>query len=176
MDFPLFRDAADPRALDAWTGPVQGYPNRFPAWTVADFARHAAAGIMRTSVVREISWAAVCREIDVESGAARPEDVPGFVMLRHHLGLGNAGVYCNLSTWPEVRRELEIHHITNQMCRVRIALWDGRPAPLAAGSLGQGWKEWAKQYQDTGPYDNNVAFENPRWSHQAAANGASLLA
>ena len=170
-----FLDAADPRALDQWTGPVQGYPNRTPPWQLSDFARHAAAGFMRTSVVREITWAAVCREIDVEHGAALAEDVPGFCLYRHHLGLSHGGVYVSLDGWPEVRGELEAHGVTNALCRVRIAAWDRPPTHFGPNQLGRGWTAWAHQNQNKGDLDENWAFDRPYFDHDATQDAVPFI-
>jgi hypothetical protein len=171
MDPIMFRDAANPRVLDSYTGPVQGYPNRTPAWTPADFARHLDAGVMRTSVLAEASWGLTCREIDVESGAAIPRDVPPFLLMREHAGFRFGGVYVDLSSWPGVRAVLEAAGIGNDRCRVRIADWTGHPTHFGPDQLGAGWSSWAHQYLDAGAEDNNAAFEVTHWDHSSLATG-----
>lgn len=163
--FGEFRDAADPRMLDGWAGPVQGYVNHRPPWTRADFEAHKAAGYMAISVRRDAWWAHVAREIDVETGAALPEDVPGFALLRHHLGYRNAGVYVSLDSWPPVRQALEAAGVGNGLCRVRIADWTGTPRRFGPGQLGAGWEAWAHQFASDGAFDRNWAWEEPGWSH-----------
>lgn len=171
----IFYDAADPRVLDTWTGPVQGYPNRIKPWQLSDFARHATAGFMRTSVRREASWAAVCREIDVENGAARAIDVPDFVLMRHHLALDHGGVYVSLDNWPAVRGALDSAGVTNALCRVRIADWTGSPFHYGPGQLGAGWTSWAHQYANEGDHDVNAAFTRPYFDHDAAQDAVPFI-
>lgn len=86
------------------------YINGFK-WSAADMAR--MSGIFRVSVEREASWAREARCIDVETGAAQPSDVIGFVKERRRLGFDDATAYVNRSNWPLVRdfvREAKIEH------------------------------------------------------------------
>lgn len=162
-----FRDAANPRALDDWDGPVQGYVNHTPAWSRADFQRHHEAGWMATSVQPESHWADVAREIDVEANAAGAAAVPGFVLKREHLGLRHAGCYVDLNGWPAVRGQLEAARIDNTRCRIRIADWTGTPRRFGPAQLGDGWEAWAHQFENVEEFgfDRNWAWQIPKWAH-----------
>lgn len=165
--FGEFRDAADPRVLDDWRGPVQGYVNHTPPWTRADFERHKVAGFMATSVQPGISWAHVAREIDREANAAGSAAVPPFIIYREHLGLPDGGAYVDLSSWPDLRGHLEAAGITNDRCRIRIADWTGTPRRFGPDQLGAGWEAWAHQFAnvETAGYDRNWAWQRPGWAH-----------
>lgn len=145
-DWLELRDSADPnaRGLIGWDGPVQGYCNHVPPWTRQDFARFKA-GHMVTSVRREATWAHVAREIDVERGAAQPEDIPDFVLLRHHLGHDDAGAYFSLDTWPLVKAQLLTRRIRPDMIRLRVADWSVPPTRF---DLGNGYIAWAHQFEN----------------------------
>lgn len=138
------RDAADPHApgLSSWGGPVQGYPNRIPPWTAADFAMFKG-GHMATSVRREAIWAHVCREIDVETDAATTADIPGFILEREHLGHDDAGVYFSYDRWPEIRSALVGAQIGPTRVRLRVADWSVPPTRF---DFGDGWLAWAHQF------------------------------
>ena len=140
------RDAADPGApgLLGWEGPVQGYPNRTPPWTQADFDRFTH-GVMRTSVHPDPAWALVCREIDAERFAAGPKDIPPFIDRRESAGFGDAGAYFSLDLWPKVRPVLKAAGIVPARIRLRIADWTGTPRKI---DLGDGYQAWAHQFEN----------------------------
>jgi len=164
LEYVEMRDAADPRNLAGWHGPVAGYPNRIPPWTPADFRAHAAAGVMRVSVFPEPHWAHICREIDVERFAAQPWHAPQFILMREHLGFTDGGVYFSLSRWPAVRAQLETHQITPDRVRLRVAAWGKRPQQF---NLGGGYLAWAHQFDSLAAgFDRNAVFGHPEFSHR----------
>jgi hypothetical protein len=162
--YQLMKDAADPDVLirTGWNGPVQGYPNRIPPWTPADF-RAFPAGVMRTSVRSESVWAAICREIDVEAGAATPSDVPGFILAREDHGHHDAGVYVDLDGWPAVQGQLELAGIGPGRVRVRIAHWTGVPELIQLPGWGPVWAHQYRNWEAAG-YDDNAVFGARDWS------------
>jgi hypothetical protein len=172
--YPIeFRDAASPAALEGWEGPVQGYPNRIPPWTPADFAPWLTAGVMRTSVTNDLTWALWCRELDIEALAGDASSLPGFLSIREHAGLRNGGSYCSLDTWPSVRQVLEAAGIGNDRCRVRIADWTGQPQQFGPDQLGAGWTAWAHQFTNDGGYDRNAAWQPLDFDHVPVIPGVS---
>jgi hypothetical protein len=150
-------DAAAASSIpEDWDGPVAGYPNRVPPWSDEDFARFHRA--MRTSVRREAWWAHACREIDTENGAALAQDVPGFVIERESVHHRDATVYVDRANWPAVRAELEQALIQPTHVRLRIADWTGEPHELGEDVLGRGWRAWAVQFVNAGPFDRTAVY------------------
>jgi hypothetical protein len=92
--------------------------------------------IFSVSVERSQHWASKARCIDVELGAATPDDVVPFVKQRRDLGFDDATVYCNRSTLVAVKQRLKEAHVSGVY--LWIATLDGtRDVPGA----------WAVQYQ-----------------------------
>lgn len=150
------REAADPRQLDHWPGPVGGYINHVPPWSVADFARHSHK--LRISVRSSPVYAKVARVIDVEPGAALAHDVMPFVRERERLGFDNSTLYCDLAQWPEIRGELHSEGIGLDQVRLWIAHWTGRPRRIGPDELGPGWEAWAHQFENAGPYTRTAVW------------------
>lgn len=95
----IFLDSAQPSRVPTGSNAavyVNGYK-----WSAADV--HRMARVFRVSVDREASWARLARCIDIEAGAAHPEDAVPFVLERRRLGFDDATCYVNRSNWPTVR-------------------------------------------------------------------------
>lgn len=137
------REAADWNApgLRNWTGPVGGYPNRQPPWPPGAFRRFDRT--MRISVQTAPGWAELCREIDVESGAAGVADIPPFVLARESFGHHDATAYFSIDRWPAVLPVLNSAGITPERLRLNIAWWTGNPTRI---DLGGGWIAWGHQF------------------------------
>lgn len=150
------REAANPRNLDSWPGPVGGYPNHQPPWTDRDFSLHSHK--LRISVRRDLSWAKVARVGDIEPGAMLAEDGPGFVHAREQLGFDNATLYFDLAEWRDVRGHLEAARIGPGRVRLFVAHWTGRPRRIGPDELGPGWEAWAHQFENAGPYTRTAVW------------------
>jgi hypothetical protein len=142
------RDAADWNAagLANWHGPVAGYPNRQPPWPPSAFRKFSR--VMRISVQTEAHWAQHCREIDVESGAAAPTDIPPFIHAREAAGHADGGAYFSLANWPDVSAALLAADIAPHRIRLRIADWTGKPRRIVLDAGGLKWTAWAHQFEN----------------------------
>lgn len=90
-----FYDAATPANVPSGAHAavyVNGY-----AWKAGDARRMAA--VFYVSVLPEASWARYARCLDIESGAAKPSDLPAFIHHRRTLGFNDATAYVNRSNW-----------------------------------------------------------------------------
>ena len=137
-----FYDAATPQNVPS--GVYAGvYVNGY-AWPERQVKRMAR--VFRISVHRESFWAKYARCIDVENGAALPEDVPPFIHTRRAHGHNDATAYVNRSNWLAV-----YNHVKDA----------GMPEPLWWVSTLDGTQEvelsengvviaraWAVQYED----------------------------
>lgn len=138
-----FYDAATPENVP--TGVYAAvYVNGF-AWPEREVKRMAR--VIRISVLREASWARFARVIDVESGAARPEDVPAFIHHRRQLGFPDATAYVNRSNWDAVKRAVDDAKLPHPF--YWVSTLDGTQNVPGA---------WAVQYQGGGnaPFDLSV--------------------
>lgn len=139
-----FYDAATPENVPSGVHAavyVNGY-----AWPEVEVKR--MSGVFRVSVHREAYWARFARCIDVESGAATPQDALTFLEHRRALGFNDGTVYCNRSNWEEIRQLILGAH--------------GFPEPLWWVATLDGTTEvpgaWAVQYYGGlhTPYDLSV--------------------
>lgn len=130
-----FYDSATPQNVPSGVYAAV-YVNGF-AWPERQVKRMAR--VFRISVHREAFWAKYARCIDVESGAALPEDVPGFLRERRAHGYGDGTVYVNRSNWETVKEHIQ-----------RAAL----PQPFYWVATLDGTQDvpgaWAVQYRDEG--------------------------
>jgi hypothetical protein len=139
-----FYDSAN--SVDVPTGAYAAvYINGYYAWAEVEVARMAK--VFRVSVRADPTWAASARCIDVEQGAASPNQAVAFVEERRRLGFDDATVYCDRSTWTT---------LITQFARAKVE------APLwwIATLDGTGYLPgaWAVQYQGGphAPYDLSV--------------------
>lgn len=140
-----FYDSASPENIPTGVHAAV-YINGF-AWPESEIRRMSR--VIRVSVLREAHWAQHARVIDVENGAAQPQDVVPFIRYRMAMGAGdrhNATAYVNRSNYEQVRnlvKEAGLH------CRYWVATLDGTQE--VEGS-------WAVQYWGgvRSPYDLSV--------------------
>jgi hypothetical protein len=125
------------------------YVNGFP-WPEDDVRRMKR--VFRVSVEREAVWAKAARTIDVENGAALPEDVVPFIKERRSLGFNDATSYVNRSNWDDVVERVEFAKIHQPF--YWVATLDGTQEVSGL----RGTPAWAVQYQGgpTSPFDVSV--------------------
>jgi hypothetical protein len=138
-----FYDAATPENVPSGVYAAV-YINGF-AWPESQIRR--MSHVFRISVQREARWARFARCIDVETGAALPEDVPPFIEHRRALGFPDSTAYVNRSNWEEVRQRVEHAKLPHPF--YWVATLDGTQDVPGA---------WAVQYQGGGnaPFDKSV--------------------
>lgn len=132
-----FYDAASPENVPSGVYAAV-YVNGF-AWPEDEVKRMRK--VIRVSVEREASWATHARVIDVENGAALPEDVVPFLRERRSHGFRDGTAYVNRSNWDDVRERVE----SERKARPHIEL----PAYYWVSTLDgtQDLDAWAVQYQ-----------------------------
>lgn len=150
-----FYDAASPHAVPSGVYAAV-YVNGFK-WPEADVQRMRR--VIRVSVEREASWARHARVIDVESGAALPEDVVPFLHERLSLGHHDGTAYVNRSNILDVHERVvhERERTGNDhfLCRYWMATLDGsQPTEYDRLHL------WAVQYHGgmSAAYDLSVLY------------------
>lgn len=118
-----FYDAATPQNVPSGSYAAV-YINGF-AWPESQIKRMAR--VIRVSVHRESFWAKYARVIDVENGAALPEDVVPFIRMVEAHHRDDATAYVNRSNWGTVRalvdEAITRHEIKG--CRYWVATLDG---------------------------------------------------
>jgi hypothetical protein len=88
--------------------------------------------------------------LDVETGDATPTEAVVWVLMRRAAGV-DPTVYCNTSTWPEVRTAFEVHDVPEPHYWVANYSFGSNPA-IPAGAV-------ALQYADKGGYDVSVVAD-----------------
>lgn len=121
------------------------------AWSAADWALFPHAVKVRIGVSAQVDDGHV---LDVELNLAAPVEAPGWVRMRRAAGV-DPSVYCNASTWPEVRRAFRDQGVAEP--HYWIAKYDNDARPIA-GAV-------AKQYVDPpngsgGHYDLSIVADN----------------
>jgi hypothetical protein len=135
---------------------VAGYLTGRYAWSAADWARFPNSVHVGIATQAQYDVGVV---LDVETGDATPAQAPGWVTARRAAGI-DPTVYCNSSTWPEVRAAFQSAGVVEPW--YWIAHYDLQPTPLPAGAV-------AKQYQSTAGYDlSSVANYWPGVDHRMA--------
>ena len=141
-----FYDAANPLNVPSGVHAAV-YVNGF-AWPESQIDRMAA--IFKVSVHRESFWAKYARCIDVENGAALPEDVPGFIWERRAHGHNDATAYVNRSNWQRVIDLVEQARQPHPL--YWVATLDGTQiVPALAGNSA-----WAVQYETVHGHDLSI--------------------
>lgn len=130
---------------------VGGYADGRYAWPDAAWRYHSSLG---RRLVRYTVNAAhnVGNCLDVEWTDATPQQAPGWIRMRRQAGEDGASVYCNTSTWPQVRGEFHAQGVPEP--DYDIAAYPGIGPNLYPGSV-------AHQYADPGPVDLQVVA--PFW-------------
>lgn len=140
-----FYDAATPGNVPSGVHAAV-YVNGEFAWPPGQKLRMGR--IFSVSVLPDPEFARQARCIDVETGAATPEDVVPFARRRWELGFNDATAYVNRSNWPAVRALVDAAGV---QCRYWVATLDGTMQVPGA---------WAVQYQggENAPYDLSVLY------------------
>lgn len=139
-----FYDAATPENVPSGVHAAV-YINGF-VWPESQVQRMAA--VRRISVERESHWADLASIIDVEGGAALPEDVVPFLKRRISHGWFDGTAYVNRSNYGDVAERVRSAGL---MCLYWVATLDGTMEVDGA---------WAVQYGQ-GPgqaYDLSVLY------------------
>lgn len=137
-----FYDAASPGNVPSGVY-AAAYVNGF-AWPEVEIRR--MSHILRISVRPEAFWAKFASIIDVETGAASPDDVVPFIRERNAHGFNDAKAYVNRSNYDQVRSQVDAAGVR---CLYWVATLDG--TQQIEGS-------WAVQYQggQNAPFDVSV--------------------
>ena len=98
-----------------------------------------------------------CRFLDVERGDATPADVPGWLDLRNRVGIG--GIYCDLSTLPEV-----IHHANGREFDLWLATLDDSVPPVTVPHGRLLMVQTIKGYA----YDTSVVVDEAFWDEKVS--------
>lgn len=119
-------DSTSPYDIPATAQGVAGYVNGSFPWPVGSWDRFPNAAVKRyISLDATIS---VGNTLDVETGAAKPWQAPGWVKLRRGAGVHDLWIYCATSTWPDV---LTAMHNAGQTADYWVA--DPRPVGRPPG-------------------------------------------
>lgn len=133
-------DSINPAAIPTTAAVVAGYLNGKYAWTAAGWARFPNA-VKAGIVISAVNAGAI---LDVETFDATPAQVPGWVTMRRKAGQVPT-VYCNASTWPDVKKAVAAAGILPPL--YWVAGYGTPPDPsIPAGAIGH-------QYTDTGSVD-----------------------
>lgn len=143
-------DGITPGEVPAGATLYAGYLNGNWPSCAALAAAHPAAVHVSISVT---AGANVGQVLDVETGDATPGEAVNWVLTRRHAG-ADPTVYCNTSTWPQVRAAFQTHDVPEP--HYWLAQYDGvATIPAAWSSAGV----VAKQYADKGGYDISVVAD-----------------
>lgn len=135
----IMYDSVNPTAIPRDAQMVAGYVNGPYKWKDTDWALFPHAVHVGIAVRAAYNGGEV---LDVEIGDATPAQAPGWVQMRRAAGV-DPSVYCNSSTWPEVRAAFSAAGVAAP--HYWIAHYDGNPA-IPNGAV-------AKQYQNTTGWD-----------------------
>ncbi|GGX75290.1 hypothetical protein [Streptomyces hiroshimensis] len=140
-------DAVTPSKIPAHAKMVAGYVDGH----FANMGEMATRFPNATRVSIAISHNTKAQVLDVEDGASSPE---GAVQWCTHTMAATPNkkltVYCNASTWPEVRAAFHKHGVTEP--NYWVARYDGVPS-IPAGAI-------AKQYENTPGFDRSVVADD----------------
>lgn len=70
--------------------------------------------------------------LDVETGDAKPQDVPAWALRQHHRGVWRPVVYASTNVWPQIEEELRKANLPGVFVRRWLASWNGQ-ADVPAG-------------------------------------------
>jgi peptidoglycan hydrolase-like protein with peptidoglycan-binding domain len=136
---------------------VGGYVDTKFAWSPVDWDRFPTAAKIRIAISARTNEG---NELDVEPGAASPDEAAAWVNMRIAAGLQKVSIYMNRSTWPRVQAVINNAGLQDWVV-YRVAEWN-RTAHSIPGA-------WAVQYQSPstgapGHYDLNVV-DDLNWLH-----------
>jgi hypothetical protein len=138
-------DSVDYNAIPHDAQMVAGYIDGHYKWPESAWARFPHAVHVQIAV---FSTTQAGHVLDVEKGNASPQEAVGWVQRRREQG-ADPTVYCDLSIYPEVRKEFLAHGVA--MPHIWLAHWDEKPL------IGQG--TIAKQYHHQSEYDTSVVAD-----------------
>lgn len=139
-------DSTNWAAIPADAAMVAGYVDGRYKWPDDGWERFPSAVKVRIAVFAATDDGHV---LDVERGNAAPEEAPGWVKMRRAAGV-DPSVYCNLSTWPAVRRAFAAAGVSEP--HYWVAEW-GRHMVIPDGAV-------ALQYRAAGLYDLSVVADH----------------
>lgn len=93
-------DSTSPYDIPTTALAVAGYVNGAFAWPADSWNRFPHAILLRKISVRaDINDGDT---LDIETGAAQPDQAPGWVQMRRAAGITDPWIYCATSTWPAI--------------------------------------------------------------------------
>ncbi len=142
-------DAVTPKRIPSDASMVAGYADgRFANLTEAEMAQRFPHAKRVSIAVHPTTRAQV---LDVEPGCSSPEEaVRWCTRTMADTDNKHLTVYCNTSTWPQVRGAF--HHAGVTEPNYWVARYDGK-AQIPDGAL-------AKQYQNTPGFDRSVVTDH----------------
>ena len=152
--------------------PVALYINSEFAWTIQQeqmFARK----IRISNQSGQPAAAKKARCLDVERGAAGPDDVGPFINERHMAGHDDATIYCSISTLAAVLQA--VGGTWNPIPRLWVAWWWQRPGyPTRAQVVSEiarltgldvpPEKIWSCQFASFPRWDSSIIYGTEDWS------------
>ncbi|MFI6044229.1 hypothetical protein ACIA8C_21540 [Nocardia sp. NPDC051321] len=152
---------------------VAGYIDGRHKWSQADWDRFPNAIKVHIAVDPQTNDGEV---LDIEQGASRPDQAPGWIRMRQAAGLERPTIYCNKSTWPAVQTACQGLTYASW-----IAEWTGA-AHAIEGAVACQWADPA--HGSPGHYDISLVTDDnwpkpgtpPPPSHLPAATGDTHMA
>lgn len=140
----LMRDSVSAGAIPLDTPVVAGYADGLYQWSASDWGRFPNS-VQLSIAVHPATSADI---LDVETGDATPDDCPGWVDRFHRGGRRRPTIYCNRTTWPQVKWALGARQVDYW-----ISTLDGTQTVPGAVAV---------QYKDFGGYDESI-IQDPSW-------------
>lgn len=139
-------DGITPVSVPAGAAAVAGYVGgNWPSYS-ALVAKYP--GALHVSIA--VNSGEDARVLDVEQGDATPDQAPGWAARQRAKGNPYPVIYCNTSTWPEVRAAFAAQGVPEPLYWVAAYVTDPAQVPaIPAGAI-------ALQYYDFGGYDASV--------------------
>jgi hypothetical protein len=139
-----------------------GYGNGLYAWSAADYARFANAGIQTVRIDVSATSPGSCSILDVEKGDATPDGAPGWAKQRHSLTGDMPLIYVNRSNVTAVFNAMNAAGM--QIVRdfkIWVATLDGvtRTIPDMTGVVAVQWKRETAN-SGSGHYDESIVYDD----------------
>ncbi|MCM6778853.1 hypothetical protein NDR87_35805 [Nocardia sp. CDC159] len=142
-------DSDTAKAIPADATMVAGYVDGRPKWSQADWDLFPNATKVGIAVDPRTDNGEV---LDVEPGAAEPEQAPGWIRMRQAAGLQRPTIYCSKSSIPAVRTACE---------GLTYALWVADPTGVEHGFEGAVACQWAQPgHGSPGHYDISLVTDD----------------
>lgn len=97
--------------------------------------------------------------LDVERGDATPADVGPWLRRMREKGLYRPGIYCQESTMPAVKAEIDRLGLKREEYRLWVAAWSMSPTDRPS-SVKDGYDAWQFYGTTTGPWDYSILADN----------------